>query len=181
MKFWKFPAKKYPARLRHRLQKYGRRNTPPDVKTKGELWGKGQLEIGLSDTESWRGQIQSYATEMTEQGVRIKVKLFWFAKRKMTRKVISILKIPWTRSQTVEWVEIRTPYETEFVITRFWQNKSTEQSGIVYPKRLFFTTSRREKGCFTRRDDPENLHWQHGGLFDPVLKKRFECKPSLVT
>lgn len=169
-------AKKHPHHLWNVLQKYVNRKTPDHWVKKGEFWGKGQLEISPSQTESWRGQIQSCETRLTDQGMEVTIHLFWYAKRVITRKTTNFFLM--TTMEWSEWVELRSPYTTTFVIAKFFQNKDRRRRGVLYPKRLFFTTTTNERGFFARRSDPQNLRWQRGGLFDPVLKKRFACKST---
>ncbi len=170
-------ALKHPGHLSDNLRKYARRGTPDYLLKKGEFWGKGQIEISPSPNETWCGQIRSCSTRLTEQGLEVALDLFWYAKKVTTRKTTNFLMIPWTTVTWSEWVELRSPYKTTFVISKFSQNKDRRRKGVRYPKRLFFVTTTKEKGFFTRRNDPRNLNWKKGRLFDPVLKKCFSCKP----
>ncbi len=172
-------AKKHLSTLWEELLKFWFRSTPKHILKKGEFWGKGQLEIissqSASRTESWRGQIKSCEIESTEQGMEVAVHFCWCAKRVATRKTTNFFLM--TTIEWSEWVELRHPFTHTFTIAKFSQNKDLKWKGVQYPKRLSFVTPTGDTGVFYRRNDPHNLRWQKGGLYDPVSKKRFVCKP----
>lgn len=155
-------------RLYDRLQKFCSTDTPEQYREQGEQWGEGQFEITINRDEVYRGKIKQLSclqepVGSTLEGLPITLELFWLAKKKMGKKFLGGDRF----EPTWEWKSLPAT-SFPFTIRKFRQNITHTEKDVLFPKRLFFVTSRGEEGYFTQRNDPENLRLENNALVDPL-------------
>lgn len=162
-------------RLIKRLEKYHNRNTPERIKKKGGEWGDGQIEICVNGNETYRAKINKLIVPTsleeiavnTADGLKIILELDWCARKRAVEKYIGCE----TLVATWRWELLQTNTLT-FTIRTFYQNKTYRERDVLFPKRLFFTTSAKEHGHFMQKGDPENVQLEDGRIVDTALLEK---------
>lgn len=158
-------------RLIKRLEKYHNRNTPERIKKKGGEWGDGQVEIRVNGDETYRAKINKLIVPTslvnTADGLKIILELDWCARKRAVEKYIG----GETLIATWRWELLQTTTLT-FTIRTFYQNKTYRERSVLFPKRLFFTTSAREHGHFMQKSDPENVQLEDDHIVDTALLEK---------
>ncbi|MEK7575053.1 MAG: hypothetical protein AAB511_02360 [Patescibacteria group bacterium] len=183
MRIWQFKASKHPERLAARLAKFN----------------GGQLLLE-TETGTFRGQLESIdpltSIKCSGDG-KLEFSLIWRAQKVTLSKSVWHPKWKWELAQW-NWhhasgptpirgcsihVEMTEGNETghpnkqvtegltaKVALKRFYQDKSAWGHGILFPKCLFFTTDRGEKGTLFQPRDPRNLVLKEDGtILDPSL------------
>lgn len=158
-------AFRWRAWLEDRLRKFWMRTTPDKIRSAGDLWGYGQIQIFL-DGEEWRGRIKECKflkspSDSANQTTTVRLTLYWFVRKKVRRWKDSHL----IDRTSVEWDRILHPYVLVLALKNVQQTK-------IKPRRMYFEASASgETGYFSVRHDLENISWRQGRIFDPSLQQ----------